>query len=130
MKRSWLSEFMTTCSAGHAAFVSLHLGEAIWESGESMTGPTVSSLVEQSARHRVWIGTTFLEAEGEHFYNSGDRQFRAIRAIQPGGVFPGGSAIARGDGSIASEPNLGAGFVAAKISLDRAARPDHWRPSP
>ena len=47
-----------------------YLGEAIWESGESMTGPTVSWLTMQSAKHRVWLGTSFLEVEGEHFYNS------------------------------------------------------------
>jgi N-carbamoylputrescine amidase len=46
------------------------LGEAIWESGETMTGPTVSWLIRQSEKHRVWLGTSFLEVEGEHFYNS------------------------------------------------------------
>ncbi len=47
-----------------------HLGPAIWESGEGMTGPTVSWLVEQSARYRVWLGTSFLEVEGEHFFDT------------------------------------------------------------
>ena len=46
------------------------LGEAIWESGETMNGPTVSWLIRQSKKHRVWLGTSFLEVEGEHFYNS------------------------------------------------------------
>jgi N-carbamoylputrescine amidase len=46
------------------------LGEAIWDSGETMTGPTVSWLTRQSKKHRAWLGTSFLEVEGEHFYNS------------------------------------------------------------
>jgi N-carbamoylputrescine amidase len=50
--------------------VGYHLGPAIWDSGETMTGPTVSWLKQQSAKHNVWIGTSFLEAEGEHFYNA------------------------------------------------------------
>jgi N-carbamoylputrescine amidase len=46
------------------------LDEAIWDSGEAMTGPTVSWLIRQSAKHRVWVGTSFLEVEGEHFYDT------------------------------------------------------------
>jgi N-carbamoylputrescine amidase len=46
------------------------LSEAIWESGETMAGPTVSWLTRQSAKHGVWLGTSFLEVEGEHFYNA------------------------------------------------------------
>jgi N-carbamoylputrescine amidase len=46
------------------------LSEAIWDSGETMTGPTVRWLMQQSAKHRVWLGTSFLEVEGEHFYDT------------------------------------------------------------
>jgi predicted amidohydrolase len=35
-----------------------------------MTGPTVSWLIQQSAKHRVWVGTSFLEVDGEHFCNT------------------------------------------------------------
>jgi len=50
--------------------VGYHLGPALWDSGETLSGPTVSWLKQQSAKHRIWIGTTFLEVEGEHFYDT------------------------------------------------------------
>jgi N-carbamoylputrescine amidase len=50
--------------------VGYHLGPALWDSGETMKGPTVTWLMQQSAKHRVWIGTSFLEADGEDFYNA------------------------------------------------------------
>lgn len=46
------------------------LSEAIWENAETMDGLTVSWLKEKSLEYGVWLGTSFLEVEGEHFYNS------------------------------------------------------------
>jgi N-carbamoylputrescine amidase len=43
---------------------------AIWGRAEATRGPTVDWLRENSGRQRVWLGTTFLEAEGEHFFNT------------------------------------------------------------
>ena len=44
--------------------------KAIWEGAETKNGPTVVWLRENSKRLGVWIGTSFLEAEGEHFFNT------------------------------------------------------------
>ena len=43
---------------------------AIWEAAEPKDGPTVSWLREHSKRLGVWMGTRFLEAEGDHFFNT------------------------------------------------------------
>jgi N-carbamoylputrescine amidase len=43
---------------------------AIWEGAETKKGPTVVWLREKSKRLGVWMGTSFLEAEGEHFFNT------------------------------------------------------------
>jgi N-carbamoylputrescine amidase len=43
---------------------------AIWEGAETKQGPTVVWLRENAKRLGVWIGTSFLEAEGEHFFNT------------------------------------------------------------
>jgi len=42
----------------------------IWDAAESREGPTMQWLRENSRRLRVWLGTSYLEAEGEDFYNS------------------------------------------------------------
>lgn len=42
----------------------------IWDAAEPREGPTMRWLRENSRRLRVWLGTSYLEAEGEDFYNS------------------------------------------------------------
>jgi N-carbamoylputrescine amidase len=42
----------------------------IWDTGEPEEGPTVQWLREHSRRLGVWLGTSFVEAEGEDFYNT------------------------------------------------------------
>ncbi len=44
--------------------------KAIWDAGEPKEGPTVKWLKENSKKLGVWIGTSFLEAEGENFFNT------------------------------------------------------------
>ena len=46
------------------------LTESIWDTAEPFDGPTVKWMKGLSARLRVYVGTTFLEAEGEDFYNT------------------------------------------------------------
>ena len=43
---------------------------AIWNAAEPKHGPTVKWLLENSERLGVWLGTSYLEADGEHFYNT------------------------------------------------------------
>jgi len=43
---------------------------AIWNAAEPREGPTVRWLREQSKRLGVWLGTSFLEAEGKDFFNT------------------------------------------------------------
>lgn len=43
---------------------------AIWEGAERKQGRTALWLRENAKRLGVWIGTSFLEAEGEHFFNT------------------------------------------------------------
>lgn len=44
--------------------------ESIWRSGEPAGGPTERWLARLARSHGVVIGATFLEAEGDHFYNT------------------------------------------------------------
>jgi N-carbamoylputrescine amidase len=44
--------------------------EAMWESAEPAHGLTVEWLKDCARDWRLWIGTSFLEAEGEDFYNT------------------------------------------------------------
>ncbi len=44
--------------------------DAIWDAGEPANGPTVTWLQEQSKQLGIYLGTSFLEAEGEDFYNT------------------------------------------------------------
>ena len=43
---------------------------AIWDGGEPKEGPTVKWLKEHSKRLGVYLGTSFLEADGEDFFNT------------------------------------------------------------
>ncbi len=56
-----LPEFMPT---------GYYFGEEFWESSEPMEGPTVTWLKQSSARLSIWLGTTFLEADGDNFFNT------------------------------------------------------------
>jgi len=42
----------------------------IWDAGEPWDGPTMTWLREQSARLGIYMGTSFLQAEGEEFFNT------------------------------------------------------------
>jgi N-carbamoylputrescine amidase len=44
--------------------------EEMWESGEPTNGPTVEWLSDLARSLRIWLGTSFLEATGEDFYNT------------------------------------------------------------
>ncbi len=44
--------------------------EAIWESAEPMDGPSVTWLKATAKEYKIYLGFTFLEAEGEDFYNA------------------------------------------------------------
>lgn len=46
------------------------LTEAIWDSAETMRGVSVSWLKSAAARHGIYLGMSFLEAEGRDFFNS------------------------------------------------------------
>ena len=46
------------------------LNEAIWETGEPFDGPSTQWMRELSKRLKVYLGTSFLEADGENFYNT------------------------------------------------------------
>ncbi len=42
----------------------------VWDAAESANGPTVQWLKQTAQRLGVWIGTSFLEAAGEDFFNT------------------------------------------------------------
>ena len=44
--------------------------ESIWKSAELRDGATEQWLVRLAATHRIYIGATYLEAEGDDFYNT------------------------------------------------------------
>jgi N-carbamoylputrescine amidase len=46
------------------------LTEKIWDTAEPFDGPTIQWMQSVSGRLKIFLGTTFLEAEGEHFYNT------------------------------------------------------------
>ena len=46
------------------------LNEAIWDTAESFDGPSTQWMRALSRRLRIYLGTSFLEADGEHFYNT------------------------------------------------------------
>jgi N-carbamoylputrescine amidase len=43
---------------------------SIWGAGESRDGPTEAWLREMARRHDAFVGASYLEAEGAHFYNT------------------------------------------------------------
>ncbi len=43
---------------------------AIWDGAEPKHGPTVRWLKDNSRKYGIWIGTSFLEADGEDFFNT------------------------------------------------------------
>ena len=43
---------------------------AIWDAAEPRVGTTVNWLKDNSRRLNVWLGTSFLEADGEDFFNT------------------------------------------------------------
>ena len=44
--------------------------EQIWQMAEPQCGPTVRWLSETSVRLGIWLGTSFLESDGEDFFNT------------------------------------------------------------
>ncbi len=44
--------------------------EEMWDGAESMDGMTVGWMKQTASQHDVWLGGTFLEADGRHFYNT------------------------------------------------------------
>jgi N-carbamoylputrescine amidase len=42
----------------------------IWDSAEASSGPTSRWLATTSRRHNLWLGTSFLEASGDDFFNT------------------------------------------------------------
>jgi N-carbamoylputrescine amidase len=46
------------------------LTQQLWDAAEPSEGPTVHWLKETSKRWGMWIGTSFLEADGEDFFNT------------------------------------------------------------
>jgi N-carbamoylputrescine amidase len=58
------------------------LTEAIWDSAETLNGKSVTYLKSLAKRHGIYLGTGFLEADGEDFFNS-------FVLIDPGGEVAG-----------------------------------------
>ena len=46
------------------------MSEEIWEGAEPSSGLTVQWLSDTSKRLEIWLGTSFLEADGEDFFNT------------------------------------------------------------
>lgn len=46
------------------------LNETIWETAEPFDGPSTQWMRALSKRLKLYLGTSFLEADGEHFYNT------------------------------------------------------------
>lgn len=44
--------------------------EEVWDGAEPIDGPTVAWLKRLAKQHSIYLGTSFLEAEGEDFFNS------------------------------------------------------------
>ena len=44
--------------------------ESLWTAGETLNGPTETWLVRLAKQHRLLIGAGFLEARGDHFFNT------------------------------------------------------------
>lgn len=48
----------------------MEINEAVWHCGEPQGGPSERWLAETARRHGFHIGGSYLEARGEHFYNT------------------------------------------------------------
>ncbi len=46
------------------------LNEAIWDTAEPFDGPSTQWMRNISSRSGIYLGTSFLEVDGEHFYNT------------------------------------------------------------
>ncbi|MBB5019124.1 N-carbamoylputrescine amidase [Chitinivorax tropicus] len=46
------------------------LNESVWETAEPFDGPSTRWMRALSKRSGIYLGTSFLEADGEHFYNT------------------------------------------------------------
>ena len=46
------------------------LSARLWESAEPANGPTAHWLCAMGKKYGIYIGTSFVEADGEHFYNT------------------------------------------------------------
>lgn len=46
------------------------INEAVWLGAEPLNGPSVQWLCQQAKQHAAYIGFTFLETDGEDFYNT------------------------------------------------------------
>jgi N-carbamoylputrescine amidase len=72
------STFAETAAAKSAQFVLFpefmptgsHLYFDTWDAGETSEGKTVQWLKATSRRLHIWLGTSFLEADGEDFYDT------------------------------------------------------------
>jgi len=51
-------------------FPSGYYFEGIWDAAETIDGMTVTWMKEQSMKYQLFLGLSFIEAEGEHFYNT------------------------------------------------------------
>lgn len=74
-KASTLAEDAATQGAQLILFPELMPGgylltEDIWQTAEPFHGPSLQWLKDTAQHHNVYIGTTFLEREGDDFYNS------------------------------------------------------------
>jgi N-carbamoylputrescine amidase len=58
------------------------LTEKIWDYAEPFAGPTVAWLTHMAKRLDIYLGTTFLEADGEDFFNT-------FALASPGGTIAG-----------------------------------------
>lgn len=73
-----VSELVSRAAAEGASLVLLpelvpggyELTEAIWESAETISGPSVAWLKSTAARHGIHLGMSFLEADARDFFNS------------------------------------------------------------
>ncbi|MDX1811331.1 MAG: carbon-nitrogen hydrolase family protein [Gammaproteobacteria bacterium] len=51
-------------------FTGYRLESSIWYKGEVAQGDTFSWLLAQARQHQIWIGASFLEVDGDDFYNT------------------------------------------------------------
>jgi predicted amidohydrolase len=74
--------------------------EEMWDSAEPAHGPTLEWLKDVARTLGIWVGTSFLEAAGQDFYNTwSDPRVtrRAASASRPQPCTSRGSSVARRD---------------------------------